>query len=163
MFLEGVQVEGEILVALHLHRIGPREADHLRVGGPVGGGQKHFVPGVHERQEGQVDGLRGSVGDDHLGGVGLQVLPLPVAVHEGFPQFRDAPRGGVVGEPVGDGLLEGLGDGLRGGEIGLFTAHVDDLQPPLHHDRAFLQELPRGEARDAGAAFGQDDHAKTIA
>ena len=75
------------------------------------------------------DAVLGPAGDDGFGGLVLEAVLPGQPVGEGGPEFGQPGGGGVARFALPDGLDPGLGDVLRGGEVGLAQAQVDDRLP----------------------------------
>ena len=82
------------------------------------GGDDHLVPGVQNAGKGNVQGLGGADGDQHLGFPGGP-SPAGFKGRNGPAQALRSLVGGVVGQPVFEGLGGGFPDGFRGGQVRL--------------------------------------------
>ena len=90
------------------------------------------------------DGLLAAVGDEHLGGVDLQMRGRRDRGGQRLAQLGQSGRGGVaVVARIARGLDGGLDDVLRGGEVGLAGAEAD------HGPAGGLQRL-RGRVHGEG-------------
>ncbi len=126
---KGVRIEVEIILFLqrHDHRRATGKLHHGRVGHPVRGRDEHLVTGVEQRLEDVVEPVLTAAADLHLARFVLPALLRTELVADRPAQFRNAGDRGVAGVAVIDGLLAGLADVRRRGQVRFADAEVENI------------------------------------
>ena len=125
----GAQPEAVVLVRADDHGRAAGQLDLLNERRPARHVRDDLIARPDER-EGRVQQrlLAARRDDDFVRGIADPVVG-PVACADGLPQVGDAHVGGVLREIAGNRGVGRLGDVMRGGEVGLAGAEVDDIDP----------------------------------
>jgi hypothetical protein len=112
----------------HRHGDTASEGDGLRIRGPIGSREDHFVAGVQQRGEGVVDRMLAAVGHQDVGRRALEAAVAQGLGGKCFLELGLAADGAVfVVDRVAAGFDRGLDDVGRRREVGLTGAEADDV------------------------------------
>ena len=108
-------------------RRGARELHHLRIAQPVRRGDDDFVAFGASGENDVVAGMFAAAGDDDLTWLVGEAVIAREFIGDGLAQFRNAARGRVFGETIGECFGAGVFDVLRRVEVRLTGAEADDI------------------------------------
>ena len=134
---------------VHDHRSRSGQCHRLGVAGPVRSGQDDLVAGIQQCQQGVVDGVLATRGDDHLLRRDIEAGVPQRLGGNGLAQLRKPRRRGVaVVAVLTAGSDRGLHDVRRRREVGLSGTEADNRLPRCAQRLGFGVGADGGRGRD---------------